>query len=74
VRTGDAARSALRRQVAGAVQWTETMRRLIADGYDTFVESGPGRVLTGFAMKMAPDLPVHSAGQVRRLGSLLSRR
>jgi [acyl-carrier-protein] S-malonyltransferase len=74
VRTGDAARGALRRQVAGAVQWTETMRRLIADGYDMFVESGPGRVLTGFAMKIAPDLPVHSAGQVRRLSSLLSRR
>ncbi|MFC5826908.1 ACP S-malonyltransferase [Nonomuraea insulae] len=71
VRTGAAAKEALRRQVSGAVRWTETMRLLAHDGYDTFVEAGPGRVLTGFAMKIVPELPVHSAGQARRLDRLL---
>jgi [acyl-carrier-protein] S-malonyltransferase len=72
VTTGDAAREALRAQVSGAVRWTGTMRLLAADGVDTFVEAGPGRVLTGFAMKIVPDLTVHSAGQVRRIDALLA--
>ena len=72
VRTAGEVREALRRQVAGAVRWTQTMHRLIADGYDTFVEAGPGRALTGFSIKIAPELPVHSAGEVRRVTRLLA--
>jgi [acyl-carrier-protein] S-malonyltransferase len=72
VRTAHAAREALRQQVAGAVQWTRTMRQLAGDGYDVFVEAGPGRALTGFSLKIAPDLPVHSAGQARRITRLLA--
>jgi [acyl-carrier-protein] S-malonyltransferase len=60
-------RNALLRQIASPVRWTETMRYLMADGVDTFVEAGPGRALSGFAMKIAPELPVHSVGQARRL-------
>jgi [acyl-carrier-protein] S-malonyltransferase len=72
VKTAAEVREALRRQVAGAVQWTQTMDRLVADGCDMFVEVGPGRALTGFALKIAPDLPVHSAGQPRRVDRLLA--
>jgi [acyl-carrier-protein] S-malonyltransferase len=72
VRTGSEAREALRRQVAGAVRWTQTMSRLVADGYGTFVEAGPGRALSGFAMKIAPELPVHSTGELRRAERLLA--
>lgn len=73
VRTADDIKSCLQRQVAGSVRWTETMRRLSADGCDTFVEAGPGRVLSGFSMKINPDLTVHSAGEVRRMDKLLAR-
>lgn len=72
VPTAAAARDGLRRQVAGAVRWNQTMHKLVADGYDRFVEVGPGRVLSGFAMKIAPDLPVHSTGETRRLDQLLA--
>ena len=41
------ARTALVRQVTGAVQWDPSMRALIAKGVDTFVEVGPGKVLCG---------------------------
>jgi [acyl-carrier-protein] S-malonyltransferase len=71
VRTGAEAREALRAQVAGAVRWTDTMQRFAADGYDTFVEAGPGRVLSGFAMKITPELTCHSAGEVRRFDKAL---
>jgi [acyl-carrier-protein] S-malonyltransferase len=73
VRTAAEVKDALRRQVAGSVRWTETMQRLRADGYDTFVEAGPGRVLSGFVMKTAPEAEVHSAGEVRRVDRLLGQ-
>ena len=72
VRSAAEVREALKRQVAGPVQWTRTVNRLVADGYDMFVEAGPGRALTGFSLKIAPDLPVHSAGQARRVARLLA--
>jgi [acyl-carrier-protein] S-malonyltransferase len=74
VRTAAQVRSTLHRQVAGAVRWTDTMRRLVADGYDTFVEVGPGRALSGFAMKIAPELTVYSTGELRRLERMLTER
>jgi len=35
------------RQVTGSVKWEQCMRRLIAQGVDTFLEIGPGKVLCG---------------------------
>jgi [acyl-carrier-protein] S-malonyltransferase len=45
--SGDASRDALIRQVTGAVRWADCVQRLIALGAKTFVEAGPGKVLTG---------------------------
>jgi [acyl-carrier-protein] S-malonyltransferase len=47
VQDPDAARDALIRQVTGAVQWVRSVQALIAAGVQTFVEVGPGKVLTG---------------------------
>src|SRR6202140_2561055 len=47
ITTGDEAREALIRQVTMPVRWEESMRLLIDEGVDTFVEVGPGRVLVG---------------------------
>lgn len=73
VRTADEVTDALRRQVAGSVRWTDTLRRLAGDGYDTYVEVGPGRVLTGFSMKVNPDAEVYSAGELRRIERMLPK-
>jgi [acyl-carrier-protein] S-malonyltransferase len=44
---GSEAREALIRQVSMPVRWEESVRQLIDEGVNTFVEVGPGRVLTG---------------------------
>ena len=44
---GEAARDALVRQVTGSVKWEQSMRVLIAQCVQTFVEVGPGKVLCG---------------------------
>src|SRR5437868_2157493 len=47
ITTGAEAREALIRQVSMPVRWEESVRLLIDEGVNTFVEVGPGRVLTG---------------------------
>ena len=47
VTDGARLRDALIRQVTGAVRWTESMQLLIAEGVTTFIEAGPGKVLSG---------------------------
>jgi [acyl-carrier-protein] S-malonyltransferase len=47
IETGDEACHALIRQVTMPVRWEESVRLLIDEGVNTFVELGPGRVLTG---------------------------
>jgi [acyl-carrier-protein] S-malonyltransferase len=47
IQSPDQARDALIRQVTGAVQWDRSMRVLIEKGVSTFIEVGPGKVLSG---------------------------
>jgi len=47
VTTGNASRDALVRQVTGSVRWEESVRLLISQGVEAFVEVGPGKVLFG---------------------------
>lgn len=50
---GPACRDGLVRQVAGAVRWQESVERLVREGVATFVEVGPGTVLSGLVRKIA---------------------
>jgi len=56
VRSGDAAREALVRQVSSPVRWLESMELLIREGVDTFVEVGPGKVLSGLLRQISRDV------------------
>jgi [acyl-carrier-protein] S-malonyltransferase len=47
VTTAAEAKDALIRQVTGAVRWVDCVKALVAAGASTFVEVGPGKVLTG---------------------------
>ena len=72
VRTAADVKDALRRQVAGAVRWTDTVTRLATDGFDTLVEVGPGRTLVGLGRQIRPELAAHSTGDSKRLDALLT--
>jgi len=53
VRTAEACRDGLVRQVSGPVRWQESVERLVREGVSAFVEVGPGSVLTGLTRKIA---------------------
>ncbi len=45
-------------QLTGPVRWTQTVRNMIMDGADTFIEIGPGRVLQGLVSKINREVAV----------------
>jgi [acyl-carrier-protein] S-malonyltransferase len=47
-----AIRSELKAQLTSPVQWTRSMRYLLDEGVDTFVETGPGNVLLGLMRRI----------------------
>ena len=46
----------LSKQVYSSVRFEQSVRKMIADGYDTFVEVGPGKTLSGFVKKIAKSM------------------
>lgn len=52
----DELRDALVRQVSAPVRWVESMQLLIGKGVDTFVEAGPGKVLSGLMRQISRDV------------------
>jgi len=53
----DDLRRTLVAQVVAGVRWDDSMRRMLVDGYDTFYEIGPGRVLTGLLKRIDRKTP-----------------
>jgi [acyl-carrier-protein] S-malonyltransferase len=56
----DDLRKTLVAQVVSEVRWEESMRMMLADGFDTFYEIGPGRVLTGLLKRIDRKVPCTS--------------
>ena len=52
-------RELLTRQVYSPVRWEQSIRKMIAQDVDTFVEIGPGRTLTGFLRKIDRNVTVY---------------
>ncbi len=55
-------RDLLARQLTGPVRWTESVRRMAALGVDTFIEVGPGSVLSGLIRRTVEGAKVLQAG------------
>ncbi|MGO9598323.1 MAG: ACP S-malonyltransferase [Isosphaeraceae bacterium] len=53
----DDIRRTLVAQVLQGVRWEESMRQMLADGFDTFYEIGPGRVLTALLKRIDRKTP-----------------
>lgn len=51
-------KSKMTAQIYSSVMWTQTIEKMAANGVDTFVEIGPGKVLAGLIKKTNPALNV----------------
>jgi [acyl-carrier-protein] S-malonyltransferase len=65
---GDRAREALITQVSAPVRWADSIENLIAEGVETFVEVGAGKILAGLVRQINRDvrcLSVEDSGSLK---------
>ena len=61
----------LEKQVYNPVRWEACVRKMIADGVNTFVEIGPGKTLTGFIKKIDKNVKAINIENIQGLNSYL---
>ncbi len=72
LRDGAGARAALVRQVDSPVRWVESVEWMAGEGgVETFVEVGPGAVLSGLVRRISPPSRTLSLAEPDKLGELL---
>jgi len=59
------------KQVSNSVKWEETIRRMITDGVDTFIEAGPGKALSGFVRKIDKNVNIYNVEDMKSLNKTL---
>ncbi|MBI2940222.1 MAG: ACP S-malonyltransferase [Chloroflexi bacterium] len=67
ITTAEEVRLELTRQICASVQWTQSVRQMVEDGVTTFVELGPGEVLSGLVRRAARDVRAISIADFRSL-------
>ncbi|HKM00886.1 MAG TPA: ACP S-malonyltransferase [Sedimentibacter sp.] len=61
----------LEKQVYNPVRWEACVRKMIADGVNTFVEIGPGKTLSGFIKKIDKNVKSINIENIQGLNSYL---
>ena len=67
IRSAEAVRDGLKRQVTSPVRWTDSIRLLRKEGVDLFIEVGPGKVLSGLMRQIDREARVWRAGDLDSL-------
>lgn len=72
VKSKDDIKPLLKAQVSNSVLWEDSIRRMIADGVDTFIEIGPGKALSGFMRKIDKTVKCFNVEDIASLEKTLA--
>jgi len=70
ITSGAMARELCVKHIVSPVMWVEEQQRLLADGYERFLEVGPGTVLGGLMRALKPDALCAPAGKMEDIAKL----
>lgn len=65
-------RKTLKMQMKSPVLWQDSITNLINDGFDTFIEIGPGKVLSGFIKKIDRKAKVLNVEDMQSLQNIIN--
>jgi [acyl-carrier-protein] S-malonyltransferase len=68
----EAIKQALVQQLYSPVRWTETVRKLVAEGITEFAECGPGKVLAGLAKRIDKSASCTALTSVENMESFIA--
>ncbi len=68
--TAEAVKAELINQLANPVQWQRSIEYMVAQGVDTFIEIGPGKVLTGLIRRINKDVATRNISDLATVKSL----
>ncbi len=65
-------RSSLVKQISAPLFWEDSINAMAAEGFDTFIEIGPGKVLSGLVKRIAKNAKVLNVEDVKSMNDTLS--
>jgi [acyl-carrier-protein] S-malonyltransferase len=65
-------KQSLIKQISSPLYWEDSINTLVADGYDTFIEIGPGKVLSGLVKRIAKNVRVLSIEDQKTMSESLT--
>ncbi len=65
-------RSSLVKQISSPLFWEDSINAMAAEGFDTFIEIGPGKVLSGLVKRIAKNAKVLNVEDVKSMNDTLS--
>lgn len=63
----------LKAQVSTAVHWEQSIRRMIEEGVDIFIEIGPGKTLSGFMRKIDRNVNMFKIGSMEEMQTVTDK-
>ena len=64
-------RPSLIQQISSPLYWEDSIRTMTADGFDTFIEIGPGKVLSGLVKRIAREAKVLNVEDMKSMDECL---
>ena len=61
----------LKNQIKSSVKFMQSVEFMIKNGVDTFIEIGPGKVLSGLVKQINPDVNIYSVENLESIGKVV---
>jgi len=70
--TAESVKGELLRQLCNCVQWQRSIEYMVNEGVSTFIEIGPGKVLSGLIKRINRDVETINIGDAEAVKSIMA--